>query len=216
MHVLLLNDVCWSEKTIMFFLLISQCTFCQKEIIEYFNTTIFTVDIHYITDLNKLKLEAHRSMYCSWISSYYYQNCEFEFRSWRGVLDTILCDKVCQWLATGRWFSRDTPVSSINKVDRHEITFNLLFLEQKWRLMGFSVRAANLFWIVLARLLLPIKKIYVNLKNDQRCYCSEKIKLLNMMYFALIGRFPIRGYIDKSFYLFLKMYKSLKLFRKKK
>ena len=159
MHVLLLNDVCRSEKTIMWFLLISQCTFCQKEIIEYFNTTIFTVDIHYITDLNKLDLEAHRSMYSSWISSYYYQNCEFEFRSWRGVLDTILCDKVCQWLATGRWFSRDTPVSSINKVDRHEITFNLLFLEQKWRLMGFSVRAANLFWIVLARLLLPIKKI---------------------------------------------------------
>jgi hypothetical protein len=27
---------------------------------------------------------------------------------WRGVLDTTLCDKVCQWLATGRWFS---PVS---------------------------------------------------------------------------------------------------------
>jgi len=21
-----------------------------------------------------------------------------------GVLDTTLCDKVCQWLATGRWF----------------------------------------------------------------------------------------------------------------
>lgn len=37
-----------------------------------------------------------------------------------------------------------------------------------------------------------------------------------MMYFALIGRFIIRGYIDKSFYLFLKMYKSLRLFRKNK
>ena len=37
----------------------------------------------------------------------------------RGVLDTTLCDKVCQWLATGRWFS---PVSSNNKVDRHDIT----------------------------------------------------------------------------------------------
>ena len=24
---------------------------------------------------------------------------------WRGVLDTTLCDKVCQRLATGRWFS---------------------------------------------------------------------------------------------------------------
>ena len=35
-----------------------------------------------------------------------------------------------------------------------------------------------------------------------------------MMYFALIGRFPIRGYIDKSLYVFLKMYKSLKLYRK--
>ena len=23
-------------------------------------------------------------------------NCEFVSRSWRGVLDTILCDKICQ------------------------------------------------------------------------------------------------------------------------
>jgi hypothetical protein len=37
------------------------------------------------------------------------------------VLDTVR-DKVCQWLATGRWFSPDTPVSSTNKTDRHEIT----------------------------------------------------------------------------------------------
>ena len=27
----------------------------------------------------------------------------------RGVLDTTLCDKVCQWLATGRWFFPVTP-----------------------------------------------------------------------------------------------------------
>jgi len=37
----------------------------------------------------------------------------------RGVLDTTLCEKVCQWLAAGRWFSR---VSSTNKTDRHDIT----------------------------------------------------------------------------------------------
>ena len=30
--------------------------------------------------------------------------CEFESRSWRGVLDTTLCDKVCLSLATGRRF----------------------------------------------------------------------------------------------------------------
>jgi hypothetical protein len=44
---------------------------------------------------------------------------EQEMLTWWGVLDTTLCDKVCQWLATGRWFS---PVSSINKTDRHDIT----------------------------------------------------------------------------------------------
>jgi hypothetical protein len=32
---------------------------------------------------------------------------------------TALCDKVCQWLATGQWFS---PVPSINKSDCHDIT----------------------------------------------------------------------------------------------
>ena len=36
---------------------------------------------------------------------YHHWSCEFKPRSWRGVLDTTLCDKVCQWLATGRWFS---------------------------------------------------------------------------------------------------------------
>jgi hypothetical protein len=32
-------------------------------------------------------------------------SCEFEPHSWRGVLDKTLCDKVCQWLATGLSFS---------------------------------------------------------------------------------------------------------------
>jgi hypothetical protein len=45
--------------------------------------------------------------------------------SW-GVLDTTLYDKVCQWLATGRWFS---PVSSTNKADLHDITEILLKVE---------------------------------------------------------------------------------------
>jgi hypothetical protein len=36
---------------------------------------------------------------------------------------TILCDKVCQWLFTGRWFSL---VSSTNKTDCHDITEILL------------------------------------------------------------------------------------------
>ena len=44
-------------------------------------------------------------------------------RSWRGVLNTTLCDKVCQWLGADRWFSQGiqrvrvtrwlTPLSTI-------------------------------------------------------------------------------------------------------
>ena len=44
----------------------------------------------------------------------------------RGVLDTTLCGKVCQWLAAVLWFFPDTPVSSTNKTDCHDITEILL------------------------------------------------------------------------------------------
>jgi len=47
------------------------------------------------------------------------------FGSWRDVLDTTLCDKVCQWPAVGG-FPPGTPVSSTNKTDRHDITEILL------------------------------------------------------------------------------------------
>ena len=53
---------------------------------------------------------------------------EFESRVLRGVLDTTLCDKVCQWLAVDRWFSPGTPVSSANKTDCHDIN-EMLFVE---------------------------------------------------------------------------------------
>ena len=36
----------------------------------------------------------------------------FESHSLQGILDTTSCDQVCQWLATGRWFSTGLPVSS--------------------------------------------------------------------------------------------------------
>ena len=38
------------------------------------------------------------------------------------VGSTTICDKVCQLLATGRWFSQGTPVSSISKTERHDIS----------------------------------------------------------------------------------------------
>jgi hypothetical protein len=52
----------------------------------------------------------HDTILCRWIynylcNAYHHLNWEFESYSWRGVLDTTLCDKVCQWLVTGQLFS---------------------------------------------------------------------------------------------------------------
>ena len=70
--------------------------------------------------------------YGSWIYNYLCNQCISSLKLWvwilirRGVLDTTLCDKVCQWLAAGRWFSLGTLVSSTNKTDCHDITEILL------------------------------------------------------------------------------------------
>ena len=45
---------------------------------------------------------------------------EFESRAWRGVLNTILCDEISQWV------SPDNPVPSTNRTDRHDIAEILL------------------------------------------------------------------------------------------
>jgi hypothetical protein len=61
--------------------------------------------------------------YGSWIYNYLCNQCLSPLTLWvriplrRGVLDSTICDKVCQWLATCRWFSPWTPVSSTNKPD---------------------------------------------------------------------------------------------------
>ena len=39
---------------------------------------------------------------------------------------SIMCDKVCQQLTAGRWFSPCTPVSATNKTDCHDIAEILL------------------------------------------------------------------------------------------
>jgi hypothetical protein len=54
--------------------------------------------------------------YGSWIYNYPSNQClspltlEFEPRSCRVVIDTTLCNTVCQWLAAGLWFSPCTPL----------------------------------------------------------------------------------------------------------
>jgi hypothetical protein len=99
------------------------------------------------------------------ISAYHHWRCEFESHSWRGVLDTTSCDKVCQWLATSRWFS---PVSSTNKTDHHDIAELLLNVA----LCRFLV-VANLFRLETCMNSLVKGPPYSKL-NFQRKFSSPK------------------------------------------
>ena len=71
-------------------------------------------------------------LYGSCKSNYLFNQCLSPLKLWvrtplrRGVHDTTVCDQVCQLLATDRWFSSGTPVSSTNKTDRQNITEILL------------------------------------------------------------------------------------------
>jgi hypothetical protein len=42
------------------------------------------------------------------------------------VFNTTLCDKICQWLGTGQWFSPDTSISDTNKTDHQDVAEILL------------------------------------------------------------------------------------------
>ena len=60
------------------------------------------------------------------ISAYQRWRYDFKSCSCRCVLDTTLCDKVCQQLATSQSISRDIPATSSNKTDHHDETFTML------------------------------------------------------------------------------------------
>jgi len=68
--------------------------------------------------------------YGSWIYNNLCNQCLSPLMLWVRIpiraRCTTLCDKVCKWLATGRWFSPSPPVSSSNKTDRHDATEILL------------------------------------------------------------------------------------------
>jgi hypothetical protein len=73
------------------------------------------------------------------------------------VLDTTLCDKVCQWLVTDRCFSPGTPVSSTNKTDRHDITE--ISMKVVLNTINLIKSITNLLYIKLMTVQLKYKEI---------------------------------------------------------
>ena len=64
---------------------------------------------------------------------------------------TTLCDKVYQWLATGRWFSPGTLVSSTNKTDRHDITEILLKVVLNTITLTSNTNTIEIYFLSLVR-----------------------------------------------------------------
>jgi hypothetical protein len=85
----------------------------RNKISEYFPWNIIIPLCHLFTCGNKISDNPAATIYLSYMPLRL------------GVLDTTLCNKVCQWLAAGSWFSSGTPVSSSNESD-HDITEILL------------------------------------------------------------------------------------------
>ena len=63
--------------------------------------------------------------YGRWIYNYLCNQCLSPLKLWVRI-QSRQCDKVCQRLATGRWFSPRNPVSSNNETDLHDSTEILL------------------------------------------------------------------------------------------
>jgi hypothetical protein len=91
------------------------------------------------------------------ISAYHHKSCEFGSCSCRDVLNTTICDKVCHWLAAGRWFIPGIPVSSTNKTDSHDITeillkvvLNTIILTLKCKKVKYIDQSDNSSWCVLS------------------------------------------------------------------
>jgi hypothetical protein len=74
--------------------------------------------------------------------------------------------KVCQWLATGWWFSLGPPVSSTNKTDRHDIQCSCNIVESGIKHHQTNNQTDNV--VSLQLLLIRINKNYRYIWNNEK------------------------------------------------
>jgi hypothetical protein len=110
----------WQSLHVPILYLQNTC-FCNS----FWLVATFTSCIQLETDIHLITTEI-------WLALQRVERREGESNPWLAKMKWYVCSnvhyviKVCQWLIAGQWFSPDPPVSSTNKIDRHDITEILL------------------------------------------------------------------------------------------
>ena len=145
----------------------------------YINIQMYAQTVHFI-----LKPDAGPSWslsYGSWIYNYLCNQCLSPITLWvwiplrRGVLNTTLCDKVCQWHAAGRWFS---PVFSTNKTDRHNITEIVLIMVLSTITLALKPHAISTpsYFLLIMSYHLKFVSLFLLVKGSQKIISVTWIK----------------------------------------
>ena len=161
--------------------------------------------------------------YGSWTYDSLCNKCLSPLKLWvriplrRRVCDTTLGDKVWHWLATSRWFSPDTPVSSTNKTDRHDITeillkvvLNIITLtleiSKKWIQLIYSYFLSLFllqFYLWLYNFILFILNLYCFPFMFEFSYYLFHLLFFQITYCHFKFRFPICFLISISHFIII-------------
>jgi hypothetical protein len=87
---------------------------------------------------------------------------------------TTLCDKVCQWLAAGRWFSPGPLVSSTNTTDRYDIICLPVTCKQNKHVFYFML---SFFWTFVK--IVMLKKSFCEWQIWSLFHVYSKLKFVD-------------------------------------
>ena len=134
----------------------------------------------------------------------HHQRCEFESHSWLCVLDTTLCDKVYQQLATGQWLSTvlrfPPPISGVKHhnhplIHLYPCIYNFIALSYKQN-RSISImdirqhpcmifcKCCRIWYSIMSKPILLLKMKRVRYKNSTKSHkfvhFNHKIKHTNI------------------------------------
>jgi hypothetical protein len=99
-----------------------------------------------------------------------------------------ICEKVCQWLATGQWFSPGTPISSTNKTDSHDISEILLKVALNTIIQTKPVMLQLVIYHILIKHLTP----YISaLVKQLLSYLIDWMHPLSLCYYLIDWMHPL-------------------------